>query len=264
MSHQPDSYEKLGLALDHCPICYKKDFEGGSIHVNSGRTYQSVGCSNCFAEWDDEYTLIKQTISFGEYLPITYKGLREEAGTQYSFNQSGRLSLKTFTLELDPVDTTDENYISDSISIDLPSINCSFSFKLDDHAIPAVILEGLKVLFCSRDLDIVKERLKKFLSIDGVVTQRPSLMNKTPNISCELDVSEEVQVSSFQNATLHSVNSGLACSIAVYPLYPNCTETERQAAEYLKASLAPLVSQGWSFEIQIGQSDQEENSCTIS
>lgn len=72
-------------------------------------------------------------------------------------------------------------------------------------------------------------------------------------IRVELDVSEEVQIDTFQNATFQSVNDKIACSIAVFPRFPNYLSNQEEVADFLKKEFLLLMRAGWKFEIQIGE-----------
>jgi hypothetical protein len=76
----------------------------------------------------------------------------------------------------------------------------------------------------------------------------------------ELNTPESLQESSFQNATLHSVNEQIACSISITPKYPEHVKTQQQAADYLEKAMCSLSDLGWDIDVQIGLSSDYEDS----
>jgi DNA-directed RNA polymerase subunit RPC12/RpoP len=40
-----------------CPFCRTWDIVGGPVEVEAGKAWQHVTCSDCGAEWRDDYTL---------------------------------------------------------------------------------------------------------------------------------------------------------------------------------------------------------------
>jgi RNA polymerase subunit RPABC4/transcription elongation factor Spt4 len=56
MATSSDDYAKTGGQF--CPVCGSDELTGGSLSTNSGYVTQSVGCSNCSAEWTDLAILI--------------------------------------------------------------------------------------------------------------------------------------------------------------------------------------------------------------
>jgi hypothetical protein len=74
------------------------------------------------------------------------------------------------------------------------------------------------------------------------------------SVKIKTNTPETSQMDSFQNATLHSVNDEIACSIAVHPAYPGDIKTEEQAKAYLQEKLRALSDEGWHFDIQLGES----------
>jgi hypothetical protein len=79
-------------------------------------------------------------------------------------------------------------------------------------------------------------------------------------ISFVLNIDEDSQLDSFQNATLHNPCLGVAASIAIYPHYPPSVSTQEDAKQYLAEHLAPLSALGWTLQVMIGRdSDTAED-----
>lgn len=70
---------------------------------------------------------------------------------------------------------------------------------------------------------------------------------------------ETEQMSGFQNATLSGTQNGVAVSIAIYPNYPDVIRSQDEVKGYLAAKLSPLVLEGWSVEVAIGDDLEIEN-----
>jgi len=85
-----------------------------------------------------------------------------------------------------------------------------------------------------------------------VVKSQGNLPGENQGIIIRPGIDEEEQISSFQNATLHTAPSGLACSIAVFPKYPTDLKSMDQVTNYLKNSFIELTKKDWDIEIQIG------------
>lgn len=86
----------------------------------------------------------------------------------------------------------------------------------------------------------------------NVVQSQGKLPKDNQGIVIRLGIDEEEQMSNFQNATLHTAPSGLACSIAVIPKYPTDLQSMDQVSDYLKNSFIELTKKDWDIEIQIG------------
>lgn len=75
-------------------------------------------------------------------------------------------------------------------------------------------------------------------------------------ITIDLNIDEDEQMSSRQNAALHGAPGNLAISIDACPAIPEDLTTQEAVAAYIKDQLAPLVDQGWRFEIAIGPASE--------
>jgi hypothetical protein len=53
----PKQYAKSGGVC--CPVCRSEIIEGGPLYVENGYTYQDMACTDCGAEWVDEYKLVR-------------------------------------------------------------------------------------------------------------------------------------------------------------------------------------------------------------
>ena len=76
----------------------------------------------------------------------------------------------------------------------------------------------------------------------------------------EKNIDESTQISSFQNATLHSINTFLTCSLSVRPKYPESVKTQEEAVEFLNNALRELEELGWEISAQTGLSAEYEDS----
>ncbi|OEE37284.1 hypothetical protein A1QO_04050 [Vibrio genomosp. F10 str. ZF-129] len=82
----------------------------------------------------------------------------------------------------------------------------------------------------------------------------------TGTFKSKKNVPESSQMCSFQNATLQTLGD-YACSIACYPNSLSTDLTQEQVVDELEKQLQPVISEGWSFDIQIGlDADRERNS----
>jgi hypothetical protein len=49
--------EYSGVGGNCCPFCRSENITGGSVEINNGGAYQTVGCDDCDKEWTDTYAL---------------------------------------------------------------------------------------------------------------------------------------------------------------------------------------------------------------
>lgn len=84
------------------------------------------------------------------------------------------------------------------------------------------------------------------------VIQENGETSKKGKINIEMNVDEDEQSSSFQNATIQSATDELAISVAAYPNFHGETSQE-SIVESFASEVLPLVQAGWSFEIKIGK-----------
>jgi len=73
------------------------------------------------------------------------------------------------------------------------------------------------------------------------------------SLKIECDIPEDEQASSFQNATLQGARK-FAVSIATY-MPKSCPTSEEDIKDLLEKELKPMVTRGFSFEVQIGLGD---------
>lgn len=81
---------------------------------------------------------------------------------------------------------------------------------------------------------------------------------KQGKINIDLNVNESEQAGSRANASLHSGPETLAVSIDTCAQFPAHVATQKEAKAYLAKALAPLVAQGWQFDIAIGLDTDHE------
>ena len=41
-----------------CPFCGAESIQGGFIHIEAGKAFQEMGCSECAGTWQDVYQLV--------------------------------------------------------------------------------------------------------------------------------------------------------------------------------------------------------------